>query len=119
MVGAVQEADKGEAMISGDEILFKCNESELLWIARIQGHPILRRGIPRDELVGIVAGDIRVAPQHLSGTIESRASLEAGIRAKWSSLMGQLPGCTGQCRTFLCTEERHMDCFVKNSRYLT
>jgi hypothetical protein len=106
-------------MIPGDEILFSCNESELLWIARIQGHPILRRGIPRDELVGILVGDVRVQSHHMSGTIFSRASLEDGIRAKWNSLMGQLPGCTGQCRTFLCTEERHMDCFVKNARYLT
>ena len=105
-------------MISGDEILMDCNESELLWMARMQGHPLLRRGIPREELVRIIAGEIRPEAHHLSGTNHTRASLENGIRARFEIVRGQLPGCDGQCRTFKCTEEKHMSCFLPSARLL-
>jgi hypothetical protein len=104
-------------MIEGDEVLFDCNETELLWMTRVQGLPILRRGIPKEELVAIVAGK---APNesHLAWTNTTRGKLEDLIQANISRLSSALPGCTGMCRTYLCTEEKHMSCFLPHQHLL-
>ena len=104
-------------MLEGDEILFECNESELLWMARLQGLPILRRGIPKEELVEIIAGK-EPKPEHLAWTNETRARLEKFIQDHYAQVMNNLPGCNGQCKSFLCTEEKHLSCFVPNQAKL-
>jgi hypothetical protein len=105
-------------MTEGDEKLSLCNESELLWLARRQGLPVLRYGIPREELLAIVSGEARVEERHLSPTNQTRARLEAFVQANFDRVQGQLPGCTGLCRTFHCTEGKHMHCFIPNESML-
>ena len=40
-----------------DDILWQCNESELLQMTRAQGLGHLRRGLPRDRLIALVTGN--------------------------------------------------------------
>lgn len=98
--------------LEGDETLFNLNESELHWLARRQGLPLLRRGMPREELIAIVAGAAPVEERHLAGTNFTREKLENFVQSNIDRLRGQLPGCTGFCRSYLCTEGKHMSCFL-------
>jgi hypothetical protein len=97
-----------------DSILYQCNESELLEIARKQGLGRLRRGLSIDTLVKLVTAEIKPTTDHLSGTIETRAKLEAFIFERIEVTRSQLPGCDGRCRTYPCTEGRHALCFGAN-----
>lgn len=99
---------------SPDPSLQNCNESELLWLARLQGLPPLRRGLPREELESIVAGVMPVEERHIAGTNYTRSRLEAFIQKKFELVRGQLPGCDGRCMSYPCTEAKHMSCFVPN-----
>ena len=101
-----------------DAILFYCNESELHWMARMQGLPILHRGIPFEELVDIVRGARPIEPKHLAGTNQSRELLERFIEKNIDRLRAQLPMCDGKCRSFMCTEGKHMSCFVPSQHVL-
>lgn len=106
-------------VLEGDETLFNLNESELLWMARLQGLPLLRRGLPQEELIAIVAGAVPVEEKHLAGTNYTRGKLEKFIQENIDRLRGQLPGCNGHCQTFLCTEGKHMSCFLPTEVLLT
>lgn len=101
-----------------DTILQWCNESELLWLARLQGLPVLRRGLPRELLIAIVSGTTFVREEHLAGTSYTRERLEAFVQTNIERLRNQLPGCNGMCRSFLCTEGKHMSCFVPSEPLL-
>lgn len=101
-----------------DVTLTECNESELHWLARIQGLPFLRRDIPRDELIAIVSGEVKVEQRHLSGTNFTRERLEKFIQINIDRVRGQLPGCDGKCTKFPCTEGKHMTCFCPNEALL-
>ncbi len=107
-------------MIPGDEVLYQCNESELLWMARVQGLPILRRGIPKEELVAIVAGE-EPKPEHLAWSNHSRERLERFIQTNLGRTRSFIMAreCNGMCRTFKCTEEKHLSCFLPNENLLT
>lgn len=105
-------------MTEGDEILIDCNESELHWMARIQGLPVLSRGIPHEELVALVSGEAKVEDRHLAATNYSRARLENFIFQNFNQVQGQLPGCNGRCRSFMCTEGKHMSCFLPSEPLL-
>jgi hypothetical protein len=98
-----------------DTILQHCNETELLGIARKQGLGLLRRGIPRETLLGLVAGTVNMAPEYVSGTIETRKLLEKHIYDHFSVTRSQLPGCNGHCPTYGCSEGRHAVCFSPNA----
>jgi len=98
-----------------DDILQHCNETELLDIARRQGLGILRRGIPRETLMGLVSGVLAMTPDYISGTKETRAMLEAYIFQNYSITRSQLPGCTGRCSTYNCSDGRHAVCFSPNA----
>jgi hypothetical protein len=102
-------------MTMDDSILKNCNETELLSLARRQGLGILKRGIPPEELVGLVSGVLAMRPEYLSGTKETRAMLETYIFKNYSVTRSQLPGCTGKCSTFNCTDGRHAICFTPNA----
>ncbi len=104
--------------MEGDEKLLLCNESELHWLARLQGLPALRRDIPHEELVAIVSGAQVVEQRHLAGTYESRRRLEGFLSANIDRVRGQLPGCDGRCLSFMCTEGKHMACFLPNESLL-
>lgn len=108
-----------------EETIKACNETELLQLAKDQGLGRLRRGLPRDILVGIVIGTIDATPEHLAGTNETRALLESEIGApdyetgrqpgrNWAIVRSQLPGCTGLCTKYNCSEGRHALCFSPN-----
>lgn len=97
-----------------DEELWTCSESELLGLARRQGLPLLRRGLPKDLLISIIKGDVEPPNDALSGTIESRRRLQIYITRNWGKLVGQLPGCDGKCTTYPCSEERHAYCYGPN-----
>lgn len=99
-------------MIPGDEILYQCNESELLHLARTQGLPALRSGIPHEELVAIVLGIAEVKKEHLAWTNFTREKLETFLAENWERLRSQLPGCDGKCRSFPCSEVKHLNCFI-------
>lgn len=105
-------------LIPGDNLLLLCNETELLGIAWKQGLGHLRRGIPFEELVQIVAGGIQVRKDHLSETVETRSILQRFIDANWGKIRSQLPGCNGKCSTFSCTEGKHALCFYPNKALL-
>lgn len=97
-----------------DEALFECNETELLAIARVQGLGCLRRGLPHEELVAIVAGEREATSAQLAGTDETRARLQLYIFENIDRVRSQLPGCNGMCCTFPCSEGRHALCFGGN-----
>lgn len=105
-------------MMEGDERLLICNDSELHWIARIQGLPVLRRDIPNEELIAIVSGEAPVEDRHLAGTNHSRGRLEDFITLNFDRVRGQLPGCDGKCRSFMCTEGKHMSCYIPSEPLL-
>jgi hypothetical protein len=97
-------------MIEGDEVFLKCNESELLWMARMQGLPILRRGLPREELIAIVSGAMNPVEQHFAHSNYTRERLEVYVQKHIQRLYSQLPGCDGKCRTFKCSGGKHVAC---------
>lgn len=101
-------------MAEDDQSLNLLNESELLWMTRLQGLPVIRRGLPHAELVAIVSGTIPVTGAHLAGSNFTRECLEGFITQNFDLIRTQLPGCNGKCRTFPCTEGKHMSCFVPN-----
>lgn len=105
-------------MLEGDERLFDCNESELLWLARRQGLPKLRRGLPIEELVAVVAGEVPLSEAHLAGTNDTRGLLEDFIQKHIDRVRTQLPGCNGCCRSFSCSEGKHMSCYVPSASLL-
>jgi hypothetical protein len=94
-----------------DSPLALCNETELLQMARAQGLGVLRRGLPRSELVDIVRGKCLPTQEQMSLTHYTRAKLEAYIQANLGRVASQLPGCNGKCTEFGCTEGRHVLCF--------
>lgn len=97
-----------------DQVLFECNETELLTIARQAGLGRLRRGLLKEELVAIVSGYAHPRPDQLSGTGLTRQSLEATIKANIEVMRSQLPGCNGRCTTYHCSDSRHAVCFSPN-----
>ena len=99
-----------------DDILKHCNETELLSLALRQGLGILRRGIPLETLVGLVSGELDMSPDYLSGTKETRTMLEKYIFANYGQARSQLPGCTGHCPTYNCSDGRHATCFLPKAR---
>lgn len=98
-----------------DSDLFKCNETELHQIARRQGLPPLSRAIPKEELIRIVTGECEHTQAQVAGTGYSRKVLEQYIEKHWGVVHSQLPGCTGKCTTYHCTEGRHAMCFQPNA----
>lgn len=106
--------------IQEDDVLSKCNETELLALGRRQGLPRLKRGIPHQELVDIIRGAIDVRPEHISETVETRRLLENFINhpSVYGRLRSQLPGCDGKCTTFPCTDGKHALCFFPNKDLL-
>lgn len=101
-------------VIQQDDVLMWCSETELLALARKQGLGRLRRGISKEELVGIVRGEVALRQDHHSETMETRRTLEAFITKNWGQLRSQLPGCDGKCTTFSCTEGKMALCFYPN-----
>jgi hypothetical protein len=97
-----------------DSVLYTCNETELLALAKAQGLGHLRRGLPKDLLVRIVRGEEDPAPEHYADTKYSRKMLEDFIARYWDKCRSQLPGCNGKCTTFPCSEGRHALCFEPN-----
>lgn len=104
-----------EPLENRDELLHKCNTTELLWMARAQGLGHLRRSLAREVLVGLITGELEFEPmKHLAGTAATRARLEAFIWENIDRTRSQLPGCDGHCTTYHCTEGRHALCFAGN-----
>lgn len=101
-----------------DDILWQCNETELLLMAREQGLGHLKRGLPKQDLISIVTGYLDVQPEHLSGTTGTRKILEKFIEKNWAVVRSQLPQCTGKCTKFACTEGKHALCFYPNQEHL-
>lgn len=99
-------------------VLPLCNETELLAMTRQQGLPRLKRGIPHDQLVAIVSGELEVGPEHISQTETTRGILEDFITKNWGQIRSQLPGCNGKCRTYQCTEGKHALCLFPNKGLL-
>lgn len=99
-----------------DEILWQCNETELLEMARAQGLGRVRRGLPRQDLVAIVSGAADPTPAQLADTTYTRRKLQLFVLDNISRLRSQLPGCDGHCTTYPCSEIRHAQCFDPNER---
>jgi len=95
-----------------DTLLFSCNETELLWMARRQGMGFLRRGIQKDRLVALVSGREIPKPDDLSPTGYTRGKLEKYLQANIAAVSNMLPGCDGMCTKYPCSEGRHAMCFV-------
>ena len=99
-------------------ILSRCNETELITIAQKAGLGRLRRGLSIATLVDIVAGAISPSLEHLSGTYVSRQRLEATIKKNIEVMRSQLPGCTGRCTVYNCSDGRHSVCYSPNEDQL-
>jgi hypothetical protein len=97
-----------------DGLLFLCNETELITMALRQGLPRLRRGLPLEVYVNIVAGYIDPLPEHLSGTLVTRQALEKTIFKDFERVRSQLPGCNGRCTSYACSDGRHSVCYSPN-----
>ena len=107
-------------------MLSSCNETELLASAKRQGLGRLRRGMPREELISLIIGDIEIREVHLSASSNTRLMLAEFIHnpeefppspkysSNWGKIKSQLPGCNGVCHKFECTEGRHADCYSNN-----
>ena len=94
--------------------LYRCNESELITIA-LQVYGIrLRRGLPKEAYVAIAGGYADPAPEQLSGTIRGRQLLERTIFDHIETTRSQLPGCTGRCTTYPCSDARFALCYSPN-----
>ena len=66
----------------------------------------------------IVIGSLPVDERFVANTSFTRAKLETFIQTNFERVRGQLPGCNGRCRSFLCTEGKHMGCFLPNEPML-
>lgn len=97
-----------------DEVLHQCNETELLSIARKAGIGLLKRGLDRETLIAIVAGEVNPEPGHFAATKYTREKLQLFIVRNWGILASQLPGCNGQCTTFPCSDAQHSACLIPN-----
>jgi hypothetical protein len=97
-----------------DAILMTCNESELFALAQRQKIGRLRRGLPKEVLVGLVTGEITLTRSHLAGTAETRAELQKFIADNIAIARSQLPGCDGCCTSYPCSEGRHALCYAGN-----
>lgn len=97
-----------------DVVLLTCNETELLKIAREQGLGILKQGLPKELLISFVTGEVEPGPEHKADVEYTRAKLEIFIADNWGRVRSQLPGCNGKCRTYPCSDTRHMQCFTPN-----
>lgn len=106
--------------MNGADALQFCNESELLWLAKRQGLGRLKRGIPTNDLIAIVNGELDVGQHHLASTNGTRKTLELFINHKdnFPRIMSQLPGCDGQCTKYECSEGKHLLCFMPNEEVL-
>lgn len=106
--------------------LDQCNETELLWMAKDQGIGRLKKGLPKEYLIDIILGEIPPITADFSGTHITRNRLAIFIHnpaefppdgineGNWPRVMSQLPGCTGICTKFDCTEGRHALCILPN-----
>jgi hypothetical protein len=94
-----------------DDRLKQCNESELIEMARKQGIGRLRRGLPHEVLEQLVRGEYLPRTEHLAGTSQTRHRLQKIIWDNYSQTRSQLPGCTGKCTEYPCSEGRHAGCF--------
>lgn len=99
-----------------DTVLWTCNETELLEMARVQGFQPLKRGLPKTDLVAILRGERLPRQDEISGTAFTRYALNVHINRYWGQIASQLPGCNGQCVTFPCSEGRHAACFYPNEQ---
>jgi hypothetical protein len=100
--------------IEEDSQLWTCNETELLEIIRREGVGRLRRGLDKGLLVSIAGGYSEPLPEHFSSTNYTRKKLQEHIWAQIERLRHQLPGCTGVCTQYNCTDGRHGLCFLPN-----
>jgi hypothetical protein len=89
------------------------NETELLEMVRRNTGAVLKRSISRDRLVQIVYGAAPI-PEELSGTTETRRTLQIFIEKNWNWINSQIP-CKGEnrgkCSIYPCPEGRHLDCY--------
>jgi hypothetical protein len=109
-------------MIPEDEILWECNETELLQMARAQGLGHLRLGLPKEVLVALVSGVMTAQeernPEYYSAIQFTRGKLQDLITEHWGVIRSQLPGCTGRCTKYPCSNGRHLSCFANNEHLL-
>ena len=98
-----------------DSILQHCNETELLAMAQRQGLGIIKKGLPFATLIGLVSGELAMQSSYLSGTKGTRAILEKFVFQEFGRARSQLPGCTGYCTTYKCSDARHAICFLPNT----
>jgi hypothetical protein len=102
-----------------DSLLWECNQTELLQLAYEQGLGRLRAGLPKEVLFQIVRGEVNPGPEHLSDTKETRELLEKFIERHWEKTRSQLPGCTGKCTSYPCSEGRHGACYAPNKHLVS
>ena len=97
------------------KILWKLNTTELICLGHVQGLGILKRNLPRETLLAIVGNYIEPLPEHFAQSNYTRQKLEEYIQLNYMKVRNQLPGCTGRCLTYHCTEGRHAGCYSPNA----
>lgn len=91
------------------------NTTELIEIYRRRTGKIIKRSMPREQLVSLLEEEWQPSPEMLSGTMKTRRTLQLFNEKNWLWIQSQLP-CKGEnkghCTVYPCTEARHVDCWL-------
>ena len=91
------------------------NWTELASLIRGRHGVIIKRSVPRERLLEIVASNTSPNPEELASSNESRRKLQVFIDKNWKWIESQLP-CKGEnrgkCTIYNCPEGRHADCLI-------
>jgi hypothetical protein len=101
--------------VSGVIPIEKYNRTELAEIIRRRTNLIVQRSLPMERLQVLASSQEMPAQGELAETMQSRYKLQLFVVNNWAKINSQLPciGPTrGQCTIHLCSEGRHLDCFM-------
>lgn len=99
------------------------NRTEMVEIIKRYTGKIVRRSLPIERLQELTSqGSVaQPRPEELSGTMQSRLSLERFIVKNWAKIDSQLP-CSGEnhgrCSIYPCSEGRHLSCYMSVPAHL-
>lgn len=91
--------------------LSSCNRTELNALYKLQTGKQPNNRVELSRLRLAAGGEVELATNELELAIpETRALLEGFIEENIEKLASQLPGCTGKCTVFPCSDLKHINC---------
>lgn len=92
------------------------NRTELAEIVRRRTQKVVRHSLPIERLRHLAVTGEMPSDTEISGSMQTRISLERFILSKWVEINSQLP-CSGElrgrCTVYPCSEGRHAACFMQ------